>query len=253
MKIVYTHTDEAPALATALAAADPARRSPAPPRSRSSCATSRWPDGSSPSSPTASRTSQQVADALAELGELAQDARGEHHQAAQHQRVGAAAQGGDRGAPGAGLRHPRLPRGSRRRRAARRARPLRQGQGQRGQPGAAPGQLRPSRARLGQGSTPASTRTRWATWSPDSRSHVSTMSDGDFRSHRAVGDRGATGRCGSSTSRRRLARTVLKDVDHGPSGRGHRRRRDAPRGAAGVPRRADRGRQGAATSCSPCT
>lgn len=36
---------------------------------------------------------QQVADALAELGQLGEDARGEHHQAAQHLRLDPAAQG----------------------------------------------------------------------------------------------------------------------------------------------------------------
>ena len=73
-----------------------------------------------------------------------QDARGEHHQAAEHQRLDPAAQGGDQGAAGRRLRRPGL-----RGRAERRA--LRHGQGQRRQPGAARGQLRPPRARVGQG------------------------------------------------------------------------------------------------------
>ena len=38
-------------------------------------------------------------------------------------------------------------------------------------------------------------------WSSDSRSHVSTMSDGDFRSHRAVGDSGPARR-GAGRARR---------------------------------------------------
>ena len=80
-----------------------------------------------------------------------QDARGEHHQAAQHQRVGPAAQGRDRRAAGQGLRAAGLPRRPAADAERRRPRPLRQGQGQRRQPGAARGQLRPPRARLGQG------------------------------------------------------------------------------------------------------
>ena len=53
-----------------------------------------------------------------------------------------------------------------------RPRPLRQGQGQRGQPGAARGQLRPPRARLGQELRPQATRTRWAPGRRDSKTNV---------------------------------------------------------------------------------
>ena len=151
MKIVYTLTDEAPALAThsllpilrAFAGAAGIEIEDARHLAR------RADPGPVPR--PARRGASGSPDALAELGELAAGARGEHHQAAQHQRVGAPAQGGDRGAPGQGLRHPRLSRRAGRRRAARDPQPLRQGQGQRGQPGAAPGQLRPPRPRLGQG------------------------------------------------------------------------------------------------------
>ena len=52
---------------------------------------------------------QRIGDALAELGELALDAGGEHHQAAEHLGVGAADEGGDRRAAGQGLRHPDYP------------------------------------------------------------------------------------------------------------------------------------------------
>ena len=79
-----------------------------------------------------------------------QDARGEHHQAAEHLGVDPAAQGRDRRAAGAGLRAAGLPGRPEDRRGAGRPRPLRQGQGQRRQPGAARGQLRPPRPRLGQ-------------------------------------------------------------------------------------------------------
>ncbi len=51
-------------------------------------------------------------------------------------------------------------------------------------------------------------------WSPSSRSHVATMSEGDFRCDRAVGhDRSATGPSGSSTSADDGTRTVLRDAD----------------------------------------
>ena len=77
-------------------------------------------------------------------------ARGEHHQAAQHLRVDPAAQGCDRRAAGQGLRPAGLPREPADRRGEGDPREVRQGQGQRGQPGAARGQLRPPRPRLGQ-------------------------------------------------------------------------------------------------------
>ena len=83
-----------------------------------------------------------------------QAARGEHHQAAEHLGVDPPAEGGDRRAAVAGLRHPGLPGRSDDRRGARRPRPLRQGQGVGRQPGAARGQLRPPGAALGQGVRP---------------------------------------------------------------------------------------------------
>ena len=95
-------------------------------------------------------------------GRAGRRARGEHHQAAEHQRLDPAAEGGDRRAAGAGLRPARLPRRPEDRRGAGRPGALRQGQGQRRQPGAARGQLRPPRARRRSSSTPARTRTRWA-------------------------------------------------------------------------------------------
>ena len=68
------------------------------------------------------------------------------------------------------------------RRGAGRPRPLRQGQGQRRQPGAARGQLRPPRARLGEELRPQRTRTRMGAWSPDSKTNVAHMAADDFRS-----------------------------------------------------------------------
>ena len=47
-------------------------------------------------------------------GRLRDDARGQHHQAARHRGIRAAAQGGDQGTQARGLQLPRLPRGTRR-------------------------------------------------------------------------------------------------------------------------------------------
>ena len=55
---------------------------------------------------------QRIGDALAELGAAGDHPRGEHHQAAQRLGVPAAAQGGDHGAAGQGLRPAGLPRRS---------------------------------------------------------------------------------------------------------------------------------------------
>ena len=91
-----------------------------------------------------------------------QDAGREHHQAAEHQRLAPAAQGGDQGAAGRGLRHPGLPGRPARRRREGGARGVRPRQGLGGQPGAARGQLRPACTRLGQGLRARRIRTRWA-------------------------------------------------------------------------------------------
>ena len=64
---------------------------------------------------------------------------------------------------------------------ARHPRPVRQGQGQRGQPGAARGQLRPSRARRREELRAPATRTRWGPGARDSRTEVATMGIDDFR------------------------------------------------------------------------
>ena len=95
---------------------------------------------------------QRIPDYLAQLGELDADARGQHHQAAEHLRLDPAAQGSHQGAAGA-----RATRSRTTRRApkddAEKAHPgaLREGPRQRRQPGAARGQLRPPLAALGEG------------------------------------------------------------------------------------------------------
>ncbi len=65
---------------------------------------------------------QRVPDNLAELGELTQSARHQHHQAAEHQRLGAAAAGRHQGAEGQGLRPPGVSRETRRPTTRRRSR-----------------------------------------------------------------------------------------------------------------------------------
>ena len=77
-------------------------------------------------------------------GRAGQAARGQHRQAAEHQRVGPAAQGRDQGAAGAGLPGARLPRESDDRRGAGDQDALREGAGERREPGAAGRELRPA-------------------------------------------------------------------------------------------------------------
>ena len=79
------------------------------------------------------------------------EARGQHHQAAEHLRLGPAAKAAIKELQAQGYEHPGLPGEpeGRRREGAQGA--LRQGARQRRQPGAARGQLRPPRAALGEG------------------------------------------------------------------------------------------------------
>ena len=180
-RIVYTHTDEAPALATGRCC-----------RSSRAYAGAAGVEFELRDISLAGRILAQFPDRLDEQQRVArrprrarrarQDARREHHQAPEHQRLGAADEGSDRRATAAGLPAPRLPRGPVGRRAARDPRPLRQGQGKRGQPGRC-GRATPTAARRRRSrSTPSAHPQSMGEWSPESRSHVSTMSDGDFRS-----------------------------------------------------------------------
>ena len=147
--IIYTHTDEAPLLATysflPIVEAYAAKAGVAVETRDISLAgriLAQFPDRLT--------DEQRLDDALAELGDAGDDARGQHHQAAQHLRLGPAAEGRDQGAAGAGLRPPGLPGEPADRRGEGGPRGLRQGQGLRGQPGAARGQLRPPRAGVGE-------------------------------------------------------------------------------------------------------
>ena len=187
MKIVYTHTDEAPALATAVAAADPPRlRGSGRRRDRAARHLAGRPDPGPVPRPPRRRAADRRRPGRARRA--GRDARGQHHQAAEHQRLGAAAEGGDRRAAGAGLRRSPTTRRSRpttsSARSARATTRSRAARSTRCCARATPTAARRPRSR----STRASTRTRWASGQRQSRSHVATMSDGDFRSHRAVGD-----------------------------------------------------------------
>ncbi len=159
------------------------RRTPRRPAWTWRPATSRWPVGSWRCSPSGSTDEQRIDDALAELGELAKTSRGQHHQTPQRLGLDPAAEGGDRRAAEPGLRASRLSREPSDRRGSRRPRSLRQGQGQRGQPRAARGQLRPSRPRLGQATTPATTPTRWEPGPPTPRRTSPPCRPHDFRSN----------------------------------------------------------------------
>ena len=198
MKIIYTYTDEAPALATH-SLLPIVEAFAAPPASRSSCATSRWPDASSPSSPTGWR---RAAPRRARRARRAgQDARGEHHQAAEHQRLDPAAEGGDQGAAGRRATPSRTTRTIPRPTSERDVRArydrvkgsavnpvLREGNSDRRAPASVKAYARKHPHSMGA-------------WSTESKSHVSTMSDGDFRStEQSVTLAEPTTRCGSSTS-----------------------------------------------------
>ena len=97
---------------------------------------------------------QRINDELAELGELATEARSQHHQAAQHLRLDPAAQGRDQGTARQGLRRSGLSGqpddGSREGHQV----SLRQGVRQRRQPGLARRQFRPPRRRRRQAIRP---------------------------------------------------------------------------------------------------
>ena len=169
--------------------------------------------------------------------------RGQHHQAAQRQRLDPAAEGRRRRAARPGLRPAGLPRRAEDRRRARRPRPLRQGQGQRGQPGAPRGQLRPPRARVGQAVRPQP---------PALDGRVVGRLAHPRRHHgrrrlppqRAVGGHRRRRHAAHRARRRRRHRDGAQGVGAGAGRRGRRRDPHGRRQAARVPGRADRPRQG---------
>ena len=171
MKIIYTHTDEAPALATRslLPIVEAFARAAgveveARDISLAGRVLAQFPEHLD--------EARRVSDALAELGELARTPEANiiklPNISASVPQLKAAIQE----LQGHGYAIPDYPEDPRRRRRARGARALRPRQGQRRQPGAARGQLRPPRARVRQGlraGPPApdggvEPRTRGPTW-----------------------------------------------------------------------------------------
>ena len=186
---------------------------------------------------------QRVADALAELAALVWRPEANIIKLPEHQRLDPAAEGRDRGAPVAGLRPARLPGRPAVRRGQGRPGPLRQGQGQAGQSGAPPGQLRPPCARVGEEPSahpPALDGCLGLDVQDERRAHDRRRLPRQraVRGHR--GGRLAAHRAGWQRRLRQGAARV------GPCARrrGRRRHRAAGRRTAGVPDRADRPRQG---------
>ena len=173
-----------------------------------------------------------------------QDPRGQHHQAAEHLGLDPAAQGRHRRAAAAGLRAARLPGRPEDRRGARRPGALRPGQGQRRQPGAARGQLRPPRARLGQELRPGAP-------APDGRLDGRLEDQRRAHGRRRLPLHRAVRRSSPTAGTLRIELVGRRRQHHGAArvGAGARRRGrgrvgDAGRGAARVPRRAGRPGQG---------
>ena len=230
MKIVYTYTDEAPALAThSLLPVVRGVRRRGGRRDRAARHLARRAD------PRRVRARRRRARRARRAGE---DAGGEHHQAAEHQRVAAAAEGGDQGAAGRRLRP--CPDRTRTRREAydtvkgSAVNPvLREGNSDRRAPASVKAFAREAPALDGR--VVAATRRR----------HVATMGDGDFRSHRAVGHDRRRRRAADRARRRRRDGHRAQGGRAGAGGRDRRRGRHAPPRARRVPRRADRRREGA--------
>ena len=89
-------------------------------------------------------------------------------------------------------------------------------------------------------------------WSKDSKTHVATMSDGDFRStEQSVTLDGR--RRAADRARRRGRHRHRAQGGARRRGRDRRRRGDAPARARRLPGGADRGRQGSRASSSRCT
>ena len=123
---------------------------------------------------------QRINDELAELGAAHVEARGQHHQAAQHLRLDPAAQGRDQGTARQGLRRSGLS-GQRRRRTPRRTSSPATPRCSAASSTRSCARAIPTAARPAPSSnTPATIRTRWAPGVPDSKSHVAYMSGGDY-------------------------------------------------------------------------
>ena len=179
--IIYTHTDEAPALATySFLPVVQAYASTAgvTVETRDISLAGRI----IASFPERLEAGQRIDDALAELGDAGQDPRGQHHQAAERLGLQPAAQGGDRRAAAPRLRAARTIRTTRRptRTGTVRARydkvmgsavnpVLRQGNSDRRAPASVKNYAKAHPHRMGA-------------WTSDSRTNVAHMEAGDFRS-----------------------------------------------------------------------
>jgi isocitrate dehydrogenase len=243
MKIIYTYTDEAPRWRRTRCCRC-CRPTPTRPVSPWRPATSRWP-------PASSAPSTSGPDALAELGELARTPQANiiklpNVSASVPQLKAAIAE-----LQAAGFAVPDYPR---------RRRPTRSGP-----PATAYDAVKGSAVNpvLREGNSdrraPASVK-RYAqahphsmgAWSPDTRSHVATMSDGDFRHSETVGDAPAATTLRIEHVGADGSTTVLKDGHRGPRGRDRRRavmRKAALRSSSRSRSPTRRSR----ASCSPCT
>ena len=245
MKVIYTYTDEAPALAThsflpvveAFAAQGRGRRRD--PRHLAGRAHPRAVPGPADRRPAGARLAGRARRA-------GHHARGQHHQAAQHQRVDPAAQGGHHGAAGRRLRHPGLPGEPADRRGAAATRTaydavkgsavnpvLREGNSDRRAPASVKSFARKHPHSMGA-------------WSADSASHVATMERRRLPALRDVGH-ARRGRRAAHRARRGAdgTVTVLKESVPVLAGRDRRRRGDerAPRWTRSWPSRSPTPRQ----------
>ena len=183
-----------------------------------------------------------------------QDARGQHHQAAQHQRLDPAAEGRDQGAAGAGLRGSRTIRRSPQTTSekaikARYAKVL----------GSAVNPVLREGNSDRRVATPVKQYARkhphsMGAWSRDSKTHVAHMSGGDFYGNEqsAVIERRRR-RCASSSSTRNGQTHRAQGRRQGPGGRDRRRDVHEHARARAILRSADRTTPRPRACCSRCT
>ena len=241
-KIIYTHTDEAPLLATysflpIIAAYAKTAGVEVETRDISLAARvlAQFPDRLT--------AEQRVDDALAELGELATKPEANiiklpNISASISQLKATIAE-----LQSQGYDLPGLPREPADRRGARDPRPLRQGQGLRGQPGAARGQLRPPRARVGEELRQVAPALDGCL---EQRLEDLGRDDGPRRlpQQRAVGRPRRRRHPRDRARRRRRRRDRAQGGPHGPRRRGRRRHLHERCRARRVPRGAGRQGQG---------
>ena len=250
-RIIYTHTDEAPLLATysflpiiAAYAAKAGVEVETRDISLAGRIIAQFPDRLS--------DDQRQADDLAELGELATTPEANiiklpNVSASVPQLKAAVKELQEQG-----YDLPDYPENPQERRGQRHPGALRQGHGLGGQPGAARGQLRPPGAGVGQGlrqGTPAPHGRLVGRLEDQRRDH----GQGRLPLQRAVGGHRVRRHAAHRARRRRRHRDGAQGVDPGPRRRGRRRHVHERRRAAPLPRRADRHAPRPRTCCSRCT